>query len=80
MRSLTLTLAALLLGSCSALGLGSNLDAQATAQNHVNVVQMAAENESYLAADTTKAESLKAVQRDRNKAAVELAARMAGTR
>lgn len=54
---------------------GSGLDLATVTQNQANVNQIVAENEVYLAADA-KAESLKAVQRDRNKAAVELARRI----
>ena len=72
---LALVLAALALSGCAALG-GAKLDAAACAQNAANVSQIVGENEAYLSADATKAESLKAIQRDRNAAAVLLAGKL----
>ena len=70
-RLATLALAAVLvLPGCAMLCGG--LDAESAGQNEKNVEQIVAENAAYLAADP-KPDSLKAVQRDRNQAALELA-------
>lgn len=76
MRFATLTfLAVLALPGCGLICGG--LDNAAAIQNEANVAQIVGENESYLAAEN-KPESLKAVQRDRNEAALGLARAMAG--
>lgn len=77
LRTLTLPLLLAALPGCSLLCGG--LDEAAARQNAENVAQIVAENEAALAADP-KPDSLKAVQRDRNKAAVELAKAMAGAK
>jgi uncharacterized protein YcfL len=75
-----LVLALVCLTGCSALGLGSSLDAQATAANLANVRALVGENTAYTAADSTLPASLKATRESRNAEAVKLAENMAGAR